>query len=217
MLRINASVITLTIGEVQAAEHRRRFRKHLERATSFRSPEKGHAPGEQNIGIEPAQLTPASSSPAVKSAAGQFTTRDTTQKALESIPPQSPRSVDEYIGPVHTPTSPAQERAQQRYEERPTPHETSSPMPRLLAMTPRRLGPTVRFATSSPSHALEAASDELVGDEDSSDAVVATVISPLEIGSPELPPPFCRATHVRSVEHTAFPVRDQTPADCNKP
>lgn len=216
MLRINPSVITLTTGEVKAAEHRRRIRKHLERTTTFRIPERGHARDEQNIGQDPARHSSATTSPVVKSDANQFTNQNADQRALESISPQSRRSVDDYIASVDTTTSPAPESAQQRHECS-TAQKKSSPMSRLLAMTPRRLGPTVRFAASSPSHAIELPSDELVDDAESSEPVVAMVTSPLANGSPELPPLFTRAIHVRSVESTTALVRGYTGKDFNNP
>ncbi|RKU43858.1 hypothetical protein DL546_003518 [Coniochaeta pulveracea] len=199
MLRVDPSVITLTTGEVKAAEHRRRFRKHLERTTTFTGWGGKQVDGLQNIERGKASQSPATFGTAVKSEAGQFTTQDTDQRVLESVPPQSPRSPGDIIARVFATTSPAQERAQQRDDDY---AEGSSPMPRLLGMTPRRLGPAVTFPATSPSHQFELGNHRPTEGVESMEPVVATGIASSATESPNLPLLFSGATHVDSVEST---------------
>lgn len=217
MLRSTPTVITLTIGEVNDAEHRRRFRRHLKRNAAGQSPERRHARTDQNVETQLPQLSSSTSSPSAKSGPDETTNQGGIRRALESWLPQSAGQFPsiQHLDTARPIATPPRERDQ----------HVLPPEPRLLAMSPRRLGHILIFdrspignpirqsietdsyaGTAFTSETQRQPANEEPVEEDANTAgppTLTPVFSPLRLGSPELPPPFSRTVRVHSAAYTA--------------
>jgi hypothetical protein len=182
------------------------------------SPERRHARTEQNVETQLPQLSSSTSSPSAKSP-DEITNQGGFRRALESWLPQSAGQFPsiQHLDTARPRATPPRERDQ----------HVLPPEPRLLAMSPRRLGHSsifdrspignsIRQSIETDSYAGTAFTSDAQGqpaeeepvEEDANTAgpptlTLDSVFSPLQLGSPELPPPFSRTVRVHSAAYTA--------------